>query len=73
MLKKTKGAYSWGWGEEGKQSCLGTPDGYKAPHIDSGLLISSVLRAARTGPSGPRHLFHSLHGNVRVLSFLCVP
>lgn len=69
MLKKTKGAYSWGWGEEGKQSCLGIPDGYKVPHMGSGLLISSVLRAARTVPSSPRNLFHLLPDNVQVSSF----
>lgn len=69
MLKNTKGAYSWGWGEEGKQSCLGTSDGYKASHVDSGLLLSSVLRAARTAPSSLRNLFHLLHGNTQVSSF----
>lgn len=68
-VEKAKGSYGWDWGEEGEKSCLGTPDGYKAPHMFSGTLISLVLGVAGPVPSSPSSLFHLLQGDVQVSSF----
>lgn len=69
-VEKAKGAYGWDWGEEGEQSCLGTPDGYRAPHMFSGILISLVLGVAGPVPSSPSSLFHLLQGDVQVSFFV---